>query len=73
MGMASFSNDSDLIRSEFKYLKALVDKHFPSTTNNPQPATLSMGMSADYRIAVEEGSNLVRIGSLYSAPGRFIC
>lgn len=64
MGMASFSNDSDLVRSEFKYLKALVDKHFPSTTNNPQPATLSMGMSADYRIAVEEGSNLVRIGSL---------
>jgi pyridoxal phosphate enzyme (YggS family) len=61
MGMASFSDDLEKVRSEFKKLY-----HLFSTTNL-QPSTfnlLSMGMSADYEIAVEEGSNMVRIGSL---------
>ncbi len=57
MGMASFSNDIDLIRSEFNHLKKLFDA-------NTQLQTLSMGMSGDYKIALEEGSNMVRIGSL---------
>jgi pyridoxal phosphate enzyme (YggS family) len=57
MGMASFTEDAEKVRSEFKNLKSLFDKH-------PQLSTLSMGMSADYKIAVEEGSNMVRIGSL---------
>lgn len=57
MGMASFSDDMELVRSEFRYLKTLFDKQ-------PKLQTLSMGMSGDYRIAVEEGSNMVRIGSL---------
>ena len=61
MGMASFSNDENLVRSEFKKLfllyKTLNAEH--STSN-----LLSMGMSGDYKIALEEGSNMVRIGSL---------
>ncbi len=62
MGMASLTDNREIIRTEFRYLKSLYDKlltahHLPLTT-------LSMGMSNDYHIAVEEGSNLVRIGSL---------
>jgi PLP dependent protein len=65
MGMASFSDDMDLVRSEFKQLKILFDK-YPQAFNL-QPSTfrfLSMGMSGDYNIALQEGSNMVRIGSL---------
>lgn len=58
MGMASFSGDMDLVRSEFKKLKQLYDK------TNIQYSILSMGMSGDYKIALQEGSNMVRIGSL---------
>lgn len=64
MGMASFSDNMDLVRKEFRYLKALFDKHAKLATHNPQLITLSMGMSSDYKIAMEEGSTLVRIGSL---------
>jgi pyridoxal phosphate enzyme (YggS family) len=57
MGMASFTSDTEKIRSEFRYLKSLKDKY-------TQLQTLSMGMTADYKIAIEEGSNMIRIGSL---------
>ena len=63
MGMASFSEDMNLVRSEFKFLKTLFDKH-ALTTHASRLTTLSMGMSSDYKIAIEEGSNMVRIGSL---------
>jgi len=64
MGMASFTDDLEKVRSEFKYLRSLYDKY---STLNIQHSTfniLSMGMSADYKIAIEEGSNMIRIGSL---------
>jgi pyridoxal phosphate enzyme (YggS family) len=65
MGMASFSNDMNLVRSEFKKLKELYDKtNAQYSIFNIQYSILSMGMSSDYKIAVEEGSNMVRIGSL---------
>ncbi len=64
MGMASFSDDMDLVRNEFRYLKALFDKHAKPQTSNQLLQTLSMGMSSDYKTAIEEGSNMVRIGSL---------
>ena len=64
MGMASFTHDQKKIRSEFKYLNALFDKYSSIETSHLQMQILSMGMSADYKIAVEEGSNMVRIGSL---------
>jgi pyridoxal phosphate enzyme (YggS family) len=64
MGMASFSDDLNLVRNEFKNLKRIFDKHAQLQTANFKLQTLSMGMSADYRIALEEGSNLIRVGSL---------
>ena len=64
MGMASFSDDMDKVRNEFKYLKTLFGKHTQLSIANCQLQTLSMGMSSDYKIATEEGSTMVRIGSL---------
>jgi len=57
MGMASFSDDKELVRSEFAYLRSLFE-------NYKGLSILSMGMSGDYLLALEEGSNMVRIGSL---------
>jgi len=64
MGMASFSDDPALVRKEFQYLHSLYERFRPLTMENGSWTTLSMGMSADYAIAIEEGSTLVRIGSL---------
>jgi PLP dependent protein len=64
MGMASFTNDMDKVRREFKYLKSVFDHVVKLQTKTFQMQTLSMGMSSDYSIAIEEGSNMVRIGSL---------
>jgi pyridoxal phosphate enzyme (YggS family) len=61
MGMASFTDDMKKVRIEFKYLKSVFNK---LVARDPQLVILSMGMSADYKIAIEEGSNMVRIGSL---------
>jgi len=57
MGMASFSEDKNLVREEFRALQVLYKQY-------PQFKTLSMGMSGDFTIAIEEGGNMVRIGSL---------
>jgi PLP dependent protein len=64
MGMASFTENKEQVRKEFRYLKNLFDKHAKAQTANYKMQFLSMGMSSDYKIAIEEGSNLVRIGSL---------
>jgi PLP dependent protein len=64
MGMASFSEDTQLVASEFAGLKQLYDT---IQTQHPELTgfnTLSMGMSADYRLAIAQGSNMVRIGSM---------
>ncbi|WP_299536446.1 YggS family pyridoxal phosphate-dependent enzyme [Ulvibacterium sp.] len=60
MGMATFTDDKNQIRREFRFLKTLFD-----TTQKALPhiSVLSMGMSGDYKIAIEEGSSMVRIGS----------
>ena len=64
MGMASFTDNKQKVRGEFKYLKTVFDKHIQLQSSNLEFRILSMGMSADFAIAVEEGSNMVRIGSL---------
>ncbi len=64
MGMASFTTDEDLIRKEFEELKKCFDANTQLSTLNFKLSTLSMGMSSDYKIALQEGSNMVRIGSL---------
>ncbi len=61
MGMASFTDRKDKIKSEFHELKELFMQYSVSET---EFSDLSMGMSSDYTIAVDEGSNMVRIGSL---------
>ncbi|MEY3539580.1 MAG: hypothetical protein RL188_997 [Bacteroidota bacterium] len=62
MGMASFSDDRTQVQKEFKHLK----KCFELTQNSigETCTILSMGMSGDYELAIQEGSNMVRIGSL---------
>lgn len=64
MGMASFTENTEQVRKEFRYLKSFFNKHAQLSTENYKLQILSMGMSNDYKIAIEEGSNLVRIGSL---------
>ncbi len=65
MGMATNTNDESVIRQEFRHLKNLFEDvkrdHFSETDSFKH---LSMGMSSDYKIAGEEGSTMVRIGSL---------
>ena len=58
MGMAALTNDMSIVRSEFRYLKMIFEKIFNEIS------ILSFGMTADYKIAIEEGSRMVRIGSL---------
>lgn len=60
MGMASFVEDDGQLREEFEGLKALYDRLQPDYSFT----TLSMGMSGDYALAMQCGSNMVRIGSL---------
>jgi pyridoxal phosphate enzyme (YggS family) len=65
MGMASFTDDEDQVRSEFRLLKTVFDQLRQAFfADRPDFETLSMGMSGDYRLALEEGSNMVRVGSL---------
>jgi len=80
MGMASFTDNQQIITSEFKYLFNLFQTNSPfgglrGLTNNKQQTlnkfplwgiegALSMGMSADYKTAIECGSNMIRIGSM---------
>jgi len=59
MGMASFTDDTSVVRSEFEFLKQQYDL-FAAPYNFE---TLSMGMSGDYPLAINCGSNMVRVGS----------
>lgn len=64
MGMATFTEDENKIRNEFKSLKlAFNTLQSKSLPDNVQMSELSMGMSSDYLIAVKEGSTLTRVGS----------
>ena len=60
MGMASFTADKNQIREEFSSLNEIF-KELSAT--NSQLTTLSMGMSGDYKTAIEEGSTMIRVGS----------
>jgi len=60
MGMATFTDNQDQIRSEFKMLKQQFNW---LQTQHPEANELSMGMSGDYALAIEEGSTMIRVGS----------
>lgn len=65
MGMATFTNDMTRVRNEFRGLKIIFQKlKTQFFSNEPAFQEISMGMSGDWEIAVEEGSTMVRIGSL---------
>lgn len=65
MGMASFVDDKEIIRKEFLALresyKAIKERFFQDSSTFTE---LSMGMSSDYKIAIKEGSTLIRVGTL---------
>ena len=64
MGMATFTDNTEQVRMEFRKLNEFFDqvkqKYFADSSNFN---TLSMGMSSDYKIAIEEGATLIRVGS----------
>jgi len=60
MGIASFSDNQEQVRNEFSTLRLLFEKY----AGSPAFSILSMGMSGDYQLAMQEGSTMVRIGSL---------
>jgi pyridoxal phosphate enzyme (YggS family) len=72
MGMATYTENSNQIREEFRHLKRIFDRlketRFAGQDHFDQ---LSCGMSGDYTLAIEEGSNLVRIGSLIFGPRNY--
>ena len=61
MGMASFTNNEEILKNEFSYLNGLFDD---LRITYPNITVLSMGMSNDHKLAVQYGSNMVRVGSL---------
>jgi len=63
MGMASFTDDRDLIRRQFRLLRQLRDDHRTYESETVRLDELSMGMSGDYDIAIEEGATMIRLGS----------
>ena len=73
MGMATYTEDLDQVRKEFQYLRRIFDetKSRFFVRDEDQFDQLSMGMSGDYKIAVEEGSSMIRIGSLIFGPRNY--
>ena len=65
MGMATFTSDTNQVKKEFRYLRdcfnSLKDAYFKTSTSFKE---ISMGMSGDFKIAIQEGSTMVRVGSL---------
>lgn len=64
MGMASFSDNQQLIEKEFSTLKQVFDNYHQQDVFKNTFNILSMGMSADYKIAIAKGSNMIRVGSI---------
>ena len=63
MGMATFTDNKSQIKKEFSHLKSIFDNLQSLSTSNLQLNTISMGMSGDYKLAIDCGSTMVRIGS----------
>jgi hypothetical protein len=64
MGMSTFTEDESVVRNEFRYLKQIFDKlKMTFFSEDEFFKEISMGMSGDYSVAIEEGSTMIRIGS----------
>ena len=65
MGMATHSNDNTIVLNEFKDLKSFFEKvKLKFFENKKEFSEISMGMSADYKLAIEVGSTIIRVGSI---------
>lgn len=63
MGMATFTSNQKQVASEFQILKNMFEQLQPLQTVNCSLKTVSMGMSGDYQLAIENGSTMIRLGS----------
>lgn len=63
MGMATFTDNPENVRSEFALLRSTLENHQHLNGGNIELKELSMGMSGDFEVAIEEGSTMVRVGS----------
>ena len=63
MGMATFTDNQEQIKKEFSTLKSTFEDLKQSNTYNCQMRTISMGMSGDYKLAIDSGSTMIRVGS----------
>ncbi len=63
MGMATFSSEPEEVRPEFASLKSILEKHSFLNGDNVDLKELSMGMSGDFEVAIEEGATMIRVGS----------
>lgn len=72
MGMATFTENEDLIRSEFRELVYIFKQLKNTYFLNSEFKEISMGMSGDYKIAIQEGATMVRIGSLLFGARNYI-
>ncbi len=63
MGMATFTNDTNQVKKEFSLLKSTFNKLKEYQTDNCKLETISMGMSGDYKLAIDCGSTMIRVGS----------
>ena len=72
MGMASFTEDESIVRTEFKTLKKYFEILKEHHSINVNLSKLSMGMSGDYKIAIEEGSTMIRVGSAIFGTRNYI-
>ena len=64
MGMATFTDDMEQVRKEFQHLRSIFETLKATYfSDQPQFKEISMGLSDDYPIAIEEGATLIRVGS----------
>lgn len=63
MGMATFTDDEEQLSSEFNKLQSAFNLFKNMNNSNIQMTVLSMGMSGDFKIAIDRGSNMIRVGS----------
>lgn len=68
MALGSFVDDSEEVRGEFRTMRELFETYDASDNPRVEMAELSIGMSNDYEVAIEEGSTMVRIGSAIFGP-----
>ena len=71
MGMATFTDDTEQIENEFKFLKSIFNEFQNLESQNCKLQTLSMGMSGDYKLAIDCGSTMVRVGSSIFGPRNY--